>query len=132
MSDKLLELSNFYLIELKNEALSCIFKNSYNLSFFVVASDDFKNDIEAINASDKIVETITNQIGNHTVAKSEFNPNLFPHIGEDWQMAKNENDEVIDNVHPLTAKRTTVTLFNQPIILARTIASPQNEPISIQ
>ncbi len=132
MTNKIESLSNFYLIELRNEAIASIFKNSYNLNFFAIASDDFKSDIEVINASDFAIEEIINKIDCDKITKNiEFNPLFFPHLPDEFKMVEDDEGNV-DNIHPYTAKRTIISLFEQPIITARSITSNNQNINQIQ
>ena len=82
------ELNNFYLIEIRNDALSALFRKSYGLAFFAVVSDEFNNEIEAINSADESIKKILSDIKTPVNIEQKFNPIAFPTLKLEFQLPK--------------------------------------------
>lgn len=126
------KFNNFYLIEVKNDALSALFKNNYGLSFFAVASDEFATEIEAINAADNAVSKMLSDIKTTVSVEQKFSPIAFPTLDKKFQL-----DEIVegiyDNVHPNTIVKTTAKINDSLLIASRVISNnPITDNTSIQ
>lgn len=110
---------------MQNDALHAIFNEPHNLSYFVVVSNEFDNDLETINTIDRICGYVMSDLRSYQQCKiiSKFNPNNFPDLPE--QFLLEEDDEgFYDDVHPFTAKKTIATIGDSNLINARAISSP--------
>jgi hypothetical protein len=126
------ELNNFYLIEIRNDALSALFRKSYGLAFFAVVSDEFSNEIEAINSADESIKKILSDIKTPVNIEQKFNPIAFPTLKLEFQLPKIA-DGIYDNVHPNTIVRTIAKINDSTLISSRVVSTnPIDEKISIQ
>ena len=114
----------FYIIEIKNEALSVFLANSYNLKHMVVLSRTFDSDTTTINVTEDIVDNILGELDDESIGKTQhFNPIFFPLIKESMKLDYNDEIESYDDLHPYTAERIRAIKNDQDIVVARAIAS---------
>jgi hypothetical protein len=122
---------NFYVVELKNEALFSIFNEDYNIRFFLAASNELSNDIEAICKTEEVVNKVKTIVGQTPTMVEKFNPAHFPTLNSELLMETDDNG-MIHDIHPHVAKVTLVTLHDDSIIQARAIGVPTSEVKTLQ
>lgn len=112
---------NFYVIELKNQALRSIFNSDHNLRFFLAASNEFSDDIETINETDKVIKKLTSDLGlKDLLVVERFNPEHFPGLDSSFHIVV-DPDEQLDTM-PNVSKTIIITKYNEPQIQARSIS----------
>ena len=116
---------NFYLVELKNEALTSIFDKDYNLRFFLAASNELSSDIDAICKTESVIDKVKKVIGSNPIIIERFNPAHFPMLKPELLMEVDDEGNVQD-IHPNVAKVTLVTLHDHSVIQARAIGLPNS------